>query len=86
MSEIRVIWRSEPPVPAINQHPDAVRYPFTIDGEQVYVDAVGGEPTIEEVQAVLNPPPPPEPTITQKLEAAGITLPELRAALGLPAV
>lgn len=55
MTEIRYIRESEAPPtsPAENQHPDAVRYhvgPY-------WVDAIGGEPTPEEIAAVLNAAP-----------------------------
>lgn len=57
MSTIRTIYEEEPKFPATDQHPDAVRYRV---GKHV-VDAIGGEPTQEEVDAVLNPPAPPAP-------------------------
>lgn len=46
---IRVIYTSEPRFPASDQHPDAVRY--RVSG--YWVDAIGGEPTPEDVAAVL---------------------------------
>lgn len=52
MSTIRVIYSEEPKFPATDQHPDAVRY--RVGGH--VVDAVGGEPTQAEVDAVLNSP------------------------------
>lgn len=51
MSRIRVIYDEEPGFPASDQHPDAARYRV---GPH-WVDAVGGEPTAEEVEAVLDP-------------------------------
>lgn len=53
MSTIRCMYRVEPPFPATDQHPDAVRH-FVAGW---FVDAIGGEPTEAEVQAVLEPPP-----------------------------
>lgn len=86
MSDIRCIYRNSPPdFPATDQHPDAVRYgPITFNGEQVFVDAIGGEPTAEEIEAVLNPPPPPELTPAEKLAAAGLSVADLRTLLGMP--
>lgn len=50
----------EPGFPASDQHPEAVRYRVG----DLSVDALGGEPTPEELQAVLNPPAPaPELTV-----------------------
>lgn len=54
MSTIRVIYQVEPNFPATDQHPDAKRY---IVGGYV-VDAIGGEPAIEAVYAILNLPLP----------------------------
>ena len=51
MSTIRVIHETEPPFPATDQHPDAQRYRVG----DYYVDAIGGEPTLAEVIAVLHP-------------------------------
>lgn len=82
---IRCIYRGAAPAfPAEDQHPDAKRYgPITLaDGSVVFVDAIG-EPSIEEIDAVLNPPPAPEPTVDEKLAAAGISIPELKQALGI---
>lgn len=54
MSTIRCIYHAgEPSFPATDQHPDAVRY---FIGQYV-VDAIGGEPTPAEVDAVVNRPP-----------------------------
>jgi hypothetical protein len=47
---------------------------------------VAGAATEEEAQALLdahNPPAPTEPTIADKLAAAGLTVEELKEALGL---
>jgi len=70
MSQIRVIYSTEPIFPATDQHPDAVRYKV---GKHI-VDAIGGEPTIEEIDAVLNPPPPEK-------AVGSMTLTELKAEL-----
>lgn len=87
MSRIRCIYQAvAPDFPATDQAADAVRYgPFTLaDGEVVFVDALAGEPTIEEIAAVLNPPAPPAPTPTEQLAAAGLTVSDLKVLLGLP--
>lgn len=52
MSTIRCIYSEEPNFPATDNHPDAVRY--VING--AWIDAIDGEPTQEEVDAVLNTP------------------------------
>jgi hypothetical protein len=49
---IRCVYDSEPSFPATNQHPDAVRY---VVGAY-YVDAIGAEPTVQEVLDFLRPP------------------------------
>lgn len=51
MSTIRCVYSREPKFPATDQHPDAVRY--AVAGK--VVDAIGGEPTLEEVAAFLAP-------------------------------
>lgn len=48
---IRCVYSEEPAFPATDQHPDAVRY--VIGG--FWVDAIGGEPSAEDVQAILRP-------------------------------
>lgn len=53
MSTIRCIYSVAPNFPATDQHPDAVRY--QVGGR--FVDAIGGQPTQAEVDAVLNPAP-----------------------------
>lgn len=50
---IRAVYTVEPKFPATDQHPDAVRY--VIGG--LWVDAIGPEPTLAEVQAIVLPPP-----------------------------
>lgn len=58
MSTIRCVYHpvngkaTEPDWPATAQHPDAVRYLVGL----YYVDAIGGKPTAQDVDAVLNPP------------------------------
>ena len=49
MSTIRVIYEKDPGFPATDQHPDAVRYQVGTK----FVDAIGGQPTQAEVDAVL---------------------------------
>lgn len=49
---IRCVYETAPNFPATDQHPDAARYEV---GSYI-VDAVGGEPSLDEVQAFLNPP------------------------------
>jgi len=44
----------------------------------------GNKPTWVQVEAEINDPTPqPEPTIEDKLASVGLTLPDLKAALGL---
>jgi hypothetical protein len=55
---IRCIYiEGAPKFPAIDQHPDAARYTIRSDhlGRDVLVDATGGAPTTQEVDAVINP-------------------------------
>ena len=61
MSTIRCVYSTPPKFPAADQHPDAVRY--TVAGH--VVDAIGGEPTPEEVAAFLAPPVPASVTMRQ---------------------
>lgn len=51
MSKIYVIYESDPGFPATDQHPDAIRY--IVEGK--IVDAIGGPPSLAEIEAVLNP-------------------------------
>lgn len=71
MSTIRVVYTEEPSFPATDQHPNAVRYYVLADNTVVdkvkegalvrcVVDVLDGPPTIEEVNAVLNPPAAPK--------------------------
>lgn len=53
MSTIRCIYREAPNFPATDQHPNAVRYQVGA----LFVDAIGGQPTQAEVDALLTPPP-----------------------------
>lgn len=48
---IRTIYQKEPRFPASDQHPDAVRYRVGA----YWVDAIGGEPTLAEVETVVAP-------------------------------
>jgi hypothetical protein len=44
----------------------------------------GNKPSWAQVEAEINnPTPQPEPTIEEKLASVGLTLPDLKAALGL---
>lgn len=49
MSTIRCIYTAAPKFPAADQHPDAVRYQVGA----LFVDAIGGQPTQAEIDAVL---------------------------------
>lgn len=51
---IRVVYSVEPKFPATDQHPDAIRY---VIGEW-WVDAIGAEPTSDELTAFLTPTAP----------------------------
>lgn len=58
MSQIKAIYYPQPPafLPSM-QHPDAQRFTIAHPTRgQIYVDAVGGEPTMDEIDAVFNPP------------------------------
>lgn len=71
---IRVVYRAAPSFPATDQHRDARRFgPVTIDGVQYWVDAIGDEPTTQEIAAVLAPPRRlvSRGTIIERLQAAG---------------
>lgn len=87
MTGIRCVYRdASPDFPATDQHPDAMRYgPIQTEAGIVFVDAIGDAPTLEDIEAVMNPPQPREPTPLEKLAAAGLTADDLRAVLGLPA-
>ena len=86
MSTIRIIYQPEngvprqPKWPAIDQHPDCVRYAVGL----YVVDAVGGEPTLAEVEALLFPPAPPAKTTAEKLAAIGISMDDLKKELAKP--
>lgn len=49
MAQIRIIYSEEPNFPATDNSPDAVRY--EISG--MWVDAVEGEPTVDDVAAFM---------------------------------
>lgn len=53
MSTIRIIWHGETDIPPDRQDPACVRYRIG----KYLVDAVGGPPTQQEVDDILNPPP-----------------------------
>ena len=58
MSTIRCVYQSLPPFPATDQHPDAVRYVIASAMAPIgvyWVDAIGGEPTVVEVEAIVKP-------------------------------
>lgn len=81
MSQIRCIYHaSAPSFPATDQHPQAQRYSVRSEhlGRDVLVDAVGGEPTTQEVDAVLNPP---LLSAAAKFAAMGITPEDVKAYL-----
>lgn len=49
-----------------------------------WLDTKQTKPTLSEVEAeILNPTPIPEATVAQKLESVGLSLDDLKAALGL---
>jgi hypothetical protein len=67
MSQIRVVYHDhEPRFPATDQHPDALRYTV---GPYV-VDAIDGEPTLAEIQAMFARQEPPSVA-----EAGAVILP-----------
>lgn len=71
MSTVRCVYHpkdgvpQEPPFPATDQHPDAVRYLVGL----YYVDAIGGEPTLAELQAVIDPPKTSAPAMLGRQRA-----------------
>ena len=49
-----------------------------------WLDQTQIKPTLAEIEAAIaNPLPEPEPTVADKLAAAGLSVDELKAALGL---
>jgi len=61
---------------------------WTLEGDNYadikWLDAKQTQPTLEELEAeIVNPTPQVEPTVADKLAAAGLTVDELKAALGL---
>jgi hypothetical protein len=49
-----------------------------------WLDDNSAKPTLAEIQtAIANPLPEPVPTVAEKLAAAGLTVDELKVALGL---
>lgn len=73
---IRTIYEAEPNFPATDQHPDALRYRV---GE-LWVDAVGGEPTPDQVAAVLTFRPVPQTVYLWQAKAALAAAGKLEAA------
>lgn len=72
MSTIRCVYHSSQAASAAgtatDQHPDAVRYTV---GPYI-VDAIGWEPTLQEVEALVNPPPlSPSQVIDQHFPQSG---------------
>jgi hypothetical protein len=72
----------------IPAHATSEEPPEPGDGEQVvWIDSAWRVQLIPipepEPESILNPEPPPELTTEQKLEAAGLTVAELRELLGL---
>jgi hypothetical protein len=54
MSTMRVIYTTKVEWPATDNHPDPVRYEFEHPGfGELYVDAIGGEPTLAKIDAVF---------------------------------
>lgn len=70
MSVIRCIYHGEPSFPPADQHPAARRYgPITLgNGDVVFVDALGGKPSVAEIEAVS--PPPAAEKLDQHLRSA----------------
>lgn len=59
---------------------------WTLSGDDfadlVWLDEEAEKPTLAEIQAAIaNPLPEPEPTVADKLAAAGINIDDLKAAL-----
>tara|TARA_R110000868_G_scaffold17385_2_gene76500 strand:+ start:645 stop:893 length:249 start_codon:yes stop_codon:yes gene_type:complete len=49
-----------------------------------WLDKKQTQPTLAEVESeIANPTPQPEPTVSEKLAVAGLSIPDLKAALGL---
>lgn len=77
MSNLRGIWHGAvPPFPPTDQHPDARRFgPITLtDGRVVFVDALGPQPSVAEIEAALPPSPqgfgaPSPPPAAARLDA-----------------
>jgi hypothetical protein len=78
---IRCIYTEEPNFPATDQHPDAVRY--HIGG--MWVDAIGGEPSQAEIDAVLSPVvfrEIPRPSFLFMMSKMGITETQVEGLIG----
>lgn len=52
MTQIRTLYATEPPFPATDQHPAAVRYAINVGGMK-FADCVGGPPSQAELDGVL---------------------------------
>ena len=49
-----------------------------------WLDSIQLKPTLEEIElAIANPLPEPEPTVEQKLASVGLSIDDLKTALGL---
>jgi hypothetical protein len=75
VSNIRGIWHgAPPPFPPTDQHPDARRFgPIALgDGSIVFVDALGDQPDVAAIEAVLKLPqvPPASARLDRHLAAA----------------
>lgn len=77
---IRCVYEREPAFPATDQHPEAVRYEVA----GYFVDAIGGMPTQEAIEAVLNPPSPKsaQEILDALLDNGVVTQEEIDAAAG----
>jgi hypothetical protein len=61
---------------------------WTLSGDNfadlIWLDQLNAKPTLEQVKAeIANPTPEPELSISQKLASVGLSVEELKAALGL---
>lgn len=79
MSTIRAMYEKDPGFPATDQHPNAVRYPI-IAGVYRFADAIGGQPTQAEVDALLKPVPQNTDALATRQKAAALE--QLERAIG----
>jgi hypothetical protein len=61
---------------------------WTLSGDNfadlIWLDETNAKPTLEQVKAeIANPTPKPELSISQKLASVGLSIEDLKAALGL---